>query len=262
LTARQIKWLYQTPRYHTFLKERQTLMLDPSVEPQRILAIDDNTYTLRIVQHTLEQAGFQVLTAVSGREALKIINRHGIPHLAIVDMHMPEMSGIEFCRAVREFSDMPVVMLTAVSTEDTIVKTIEQYAEDYIVKPFNPNELVARVQRVLRRMGDYNYTLDSTTRIDDRLLVNFPKREAIVDGASVSLTPTESKLLYILVRNAGRIVTTEFILNRLWPLQDAQEDRLHVHIHRLRRKIEVNPNDPSYIVAERGTGYSFCGEVN
>lgn len=237
-------------------------MLDSSAEPQRILAIDDNTYTLRIVQHTLEQAGFQVLTAVSGREALKIINRHGIPHLSIVDLHMPVMSGIEFCRAVREFSDMPIIMLTAVSTEDTIVKTIEQFAEDYIVKPFNPNELVARVQRVLRRMGDYSYTLDSTTRIDDRLLVNFPKREAIVDGESVSLTPTESKLLYILIRNAGRIVTTEFILNRLWPMQDAQEDRLHVHIHRLRRKIEVNPNEPTYIVAERGTGYSFCGEVS
>lgn len=237
-------------------------MLDAPAETQRILAVDDNTYTLRIVQHTLEQAGFQVLTAISGREALKIINRHGMPHLAIVDMNMPVMSGLEFCHTVREFSDVPIIMLTAVSTESTIVKTIEQYAEDYIVKPFNPAELVARVRRVLRRMGDYSYTLNSTTRVDDRLLVNFPKREALVDGEQISLTPTESRLLYILIRNAGRIVTTEFLLNRLWPLQDAQEDRLHVHIHRLRRKIEVNPNEPSYIIAERGTGYSFCGEVS
>ena len=232
-------------------------MLEGDLETQRILAVDDNTFTLRIVQHTLEQAGFQVTTAVSGKDALKIINRHGIPHLAIVDLHMPVMSGFEFCHAVREFSDMPIIMLTAVNSEDTIIQGIEQYAEDYIIKPFNPNELVARVKRVLRRMGDYTYTLDSTTRIDERLIVNFPNREALVEGETISLTPTETKLLYILVRNAGRIVTTEFLLNRIWPLQDAQEDRLHVHVHRLRRKIEVNPNEPGYIIAERGIGYRF-----
>ncbi len=232
-------------------------MLDGSIETQRILAVDDNAFTLRIVQHTLEQAGFQVTTAVSGKDALKVINRHGIPHLAIVDLHMPVMSGFEFCHAVREFSDMPIIMLTAVSSEETIIEGLEQYAEDYIVKPFNPNELVARVRRVLRRMGDYTYTLDASTKIDERLMVNFPNREALVEGESVSLTPTETKLLYILVRNAGRIVSTEFLLNRIWPLQDAQEDRLHVHVHRLRRKIETNPNEPSYIVAERGTGYRF-----
>lgn len=232
-------------------------MLDPAVEPQTILAVDDNDYTLRIVQHTLESAGFRVLTAISGRDALKMITRYGIPHLAIVDLHMPVMSGFEFCRAVREFSDLPVIMLTAVNSEATIIEGIEKYAEDYIVKPFNPPELIARVQRVLLRMDNYNYTLDSTTHVDHRLMVNFPKREALVDGDSISLTPTETKLLYILIRNEGRIVTTQFLLNRIWPMQDAQEDRLHVHIHRLRRKIEINPNDPTYIIAERGTGYSF-----
>jgi DNA-binding response OmpR family regulator len=232
-------------------------MLDTSFEPQRILAVDDNAFTLRIVQHTLEQAGFQVVTAVSGQDALKLINRHGIPHLALVDLHMPVMSGFEFCHAVREFSDMPIIMLTAANTEETIIRGLEQYAEDYIIKPFSPSELVARVKRVLRRIDDYSYTNESTTRIDDNLMVDFPKREALVNGQPVSLTPTEAKLLYILVRNAGRIVTTEFLLNRIWPMQDAQEDRLHVHVHRLRRKIEANPNEPAYIIAERGTGYRF-----
>ncbi len=232
-------------------------MLDSPVESQRILAVDDNTYTLRIVRHALEMAGYEVLTAVSGQDALKMINRHGMPHLAIVDLHMPIMSGFEFCHALREFSDTPIIMLTAVNTEETIIEGLEKYAEDYIVKPFNPEELAARVGRVLRRMGNYNYTLESTTRIDDRLLVNFPSREAIVEGESISLTPTESKLLYILVRNSGRIVTTEFLLNRIWPMQDAQEDRLHVHVHRLRQKIELNPSEPTYVVAERGTGYRF-----
>lgn len=190
-------------------------MLETPIETHRILVVDDNTYTLRIVRHTLEQAGYEVSTAVSGEEALKLINRHGLPHLAVVDLHMPGMSGFEFCREVHDFSDMPVIMLTAVGSEETIIEGLEEHAEDYIVKPFNPPELVARVQRVLRRIGDYSYTLDSTTRIDDRLTINFPKREALVDDEKVSLTPTEAKLLYILVRNAGRIVTTEFLLNRI-----------------------------------------------
>jgi DNA-binding response OmpR family regulator len=236
-------------------------MLDSADETQRILVVDDNTFTLRIVQHALEHAGFQALTAVSGRDALKLINRHGVPHLAIVDLHMPVMSGFEFCHAVREFTNMPIIMLTAVSTTETVVKGIEQFAEDYIIKPFNPSELVARVNRVLRRMGDFDYTLESTTRIDSRLMVNFPNREALVNGEPIALTPTETKLLYILVRNAGRIVTTEFLLKRIWPMQEAHEDRLHVHIHRLRRKIETLPDEPSYIVAERGTGYRFDAEV-
>jgi DNA-binding response OmpR family regulator len=238
-------------------------MLEATEQTQtqhRIMVVDDNTYTLRIVEHTLEQAGYEVSTAISGPEGLKLINRYGLPHLAIVDIHMPEMSGFEFCRTIHEFSDVPVIMLTAVDSEDTIVEGLEKYAEDYIVKPFNPPELVARVRRVLARMEDYTYTLDSTTRIDDRLMINFPVREAIVEGEPVSLTPTESRLLYILVRNGGRIVTTEFLLRRIWPLQDVQEDRLHVHVHRLRRKIEKDYNNPEYIIAERGVGYRFLND--
>ncbi|UCC50438.1 MAG: response regulator transcription factor [Anaerolineaceae bacterium] len=232
-------------------------MLDSSEELQRILIVEDNTYTLRIVKHTLEQAGYRVSTAVSGEEGLQLINRYGLPHLAVVDLHMPGMSGFEFCHAIHQFSDVPVIMLTAVGAEETIIEGLEKHADDYIVKPFNPPELVVRVQRVLGRMDDYNYTLASMTQIDDRLLVDFPKRQAYVDGNTVSLTPTETKLLYILVRNAGRIVTTEFLLKRIWPLENAQEDRLHVHVHRLRRKIEPDKDSPKYIVAERGTGYSF-----
>jgi len=232
-------------------------MIDSPMESQRILAVDDNAFTLRIVQHTLEQAGFQVVTATSGDDALKLIKRHGMPHLAIVDLHMPVMSGFEFCHQVHQYSDLPIIMLTAVNTEETIIEGLEQHADDYIVKPFNPTELVARVRRVLGRMGNFNYTLEATTRVDERLMINFPSREVIVNSETTSLTPTETKLLYILVRNAGRIVTTEFLLNRIWPMQDAHEDRLHVHVHRLRRKVEVNHNEPTYIIAERGTGYRF-----
>jgi DNA-binding response OmpR family regulator len=231
-----------------------------SNQQQTILAVDDNTYTLRIVQHALEQADFQVVTAVSGREALQIISRRGLPHLAIVDYHMPGgMSGFELCHEVHQFSDLPIVMLTAVSDEETVIEGLEKHAEDYIVKPFSPEVLVARVKRVLRRMGDFAYTLESRTVVDDRLEIDFPNRQALIDGEEVRLTPTETKLLYILMRNAGRTVTTDFIIRRLWPLEPAYEDRLHVHMHRLRSKIEdkKNKSRPRYINSERGTGYIF-----
>lgn len=227
---------------------------------QRILAVDDDPFNLRIVRHALEQADFMVMTATSGEDALTVIKRQGLPHLAVVDIHMPPgMSGFEFCRTIHQFSDLPVIMLTAVGEESTVVEGLEKHAEDYIIKPFVPGELVARVNRVLRRIGDFAYTLEPTTRVDERLSVDFPSRQAIVNGEEISLTPTETKLLYILMRNAGRTVTTDFILRRLWPLEPAYEDRLHVHMHRLRRKIEdkEDTSRPRYIVSERGLGYTF-----
>jgi DNA-binding response OmpR family regulator len=169
------------------------------------------------------------------------------------------MSGFELCHEVHQFSDLPVVMLTAVSDEDTDIEGLEKHAEDYVVKPFSPDVLVARVKRVLRRMGDFAYTLESRTVVDDRLEIDFPNRQALIEGEEVRLTPTETKLLYILMRNAGRTVTTDFIIRRLWPLEPAYEDRLHVHMHRLRSKIEdkKNKSRPRYISSERGTGYIF-----
>jgi DNA-binding response OmpR family regulator len=225
-----------------------------------ILVVDDNMYTLRIVQYALENAGYQCHTTTSGEEALKAINEHGLPHLAIVDLHMPPgMSGFEFARTVHQFSDLPIIMLTAVNEEKTIIEGLEQHAEDYIIKPFNPGELVARVQRILKRLGDFVYPLETYTRVDERLSIDFPNREAIIFGEPTSLTPTETKLLYVLMRQAGEIVKTEYILRRLWPLEPAFEDRLHVHMHRLRRKIENNEDKtyPRYITSERGSGYTF-----
>ena len=197
---------------------------------------------------------------VSGEDGLKRIAKHGLPHLAIVDLHMPPgMSGFEFCRSVHQYSDLPVIMLTAVDDEDTVLEGLQKHAEDYIVKPFSSGELVARVRRLMQRMGEFAYPLGPVTPVDDRLQIDFPARCAIVDGEEVSLTPTETKLLYLLMRNAGQTVTSEFILRRLWPGETAFEDRLHVHLHRLRRKIE-DKNDPEgrpYITSERGAGYIF-----
>ena len=225
-----------------------------------ILTVDDDPFNLRIVSFALQQSGFQVMTAHSGEEALTVISREGLPHLAIVDIHMPPgMSGFEFCRTVHQYSDLPIIMLTAVTDESTVVQGLEEYAEDYIVKPFNPGELVARINRILNRMGEFAYELESLTRVDDRLAIDFPGRQAIVLRKPISLTPTETKLLYILMRSAGTIVNTDFILRRLWPLEPAYEDRLHVHMHRLRRKIEDKDDKDQvpYITSERGMGYIF-----
>jgi DNA-binding response OmpR family regulator len=225
--------------------------------PRKVLVVDDNEQTLQVVRLTLERGGFEVLTSSGGQEALTMIKRSGLPHLALVDLNMPLMSGFEFCEALHEFCDVPVIMLTAVDEEQTIVKGIDLYAEDYIVKPFRPSELIARINRVLRRIGDFAYVLDPIVKIDEKLSVDFSNRTAFVSQDEVSLTPTETKILYILMRNAGQTVTTDFLLRRVWPLESAYEDRLHVHVHRLRRKVEVNPSTPQYIISKRGAGYVF-----
>lgn len=223
----------------------------------RIFIVDDDPAILRLVKIKLESAGYDVLTAVSGRDALDAIRRSGMPHLAIVDINMPVMNGFEFCEAVQQFSDLPVILLSAQDEEETIIRGISHYAEDYVTKPFSPGELVARVARVLRRIGDFAYTLDVVTKVDDRLAVDFPHQRAVVEGRSIQLTPTETKLLYLLMRNAGRVVTADFLLRRLWPMDEVFEDTLRVHIHRLRQKIEPAPSQPRYVNTERGVGYSF-----
>ncbi|MCA9991973.1 MAG: response regulator transcription factor [Ardenticatenaceae bacterium] len=233
-------------------------MFNEPEQLQRILSVDDDPQALRLITYTLEREHFEVVTATSGENALNHIQRHGLPHLAIVDYNMPPgMSGPEFCRIVRSYCDLPIIVLSAVEDVDKIVASLEEYADDYIIKPFNPAELAARVQRVLRRVGSFAYTLNAQTVVDQRLIVDFAGHQVIVDGEAANLTPIESKLLYILMRNAGRTVTTNFLLRRIWPVENAQEDRLHVHIHRLRRKVEANPTQPYYILSQRGQGYSF-----
>lgn len=227
---------------------------------QRILVVDDDAAIRRLVKDKLEGAGYEVFTAASGQDALDLIGRRGMPHLAIVDLNMPGMNGFEFCEAVQQFSDLPIIMLSAEDAEETIIQGINRYAEDYVTKPFSPRELTARVERVLRRIGDFGYTLDLQTQVDQRLAIDFPHQRAIVEGQAIALTPTETRLLYLLMRNAGRVVTTDFLLRRLWPQEEVFEDTLRVHVHRLRQKIEPVPNRPIYVLTERGLGYSFVAQ--
>jgi DNA-binding response OmpR family regulator len=228
---------------------------------QRILAVDDDPFILRLVATKLENSGYHVLKATSAGEALQIVEQSGLPHLGLFDIDMPEMNGFELCQRLQSFSDLPVILLTALDQEETIIEGIERYAEDYIVKPFRAGELVARVRRVLRRMGDFQYTLSPVIQVDDILSVDFVRQQIWINGNSAALTPTETKILYILMRNAGRTVTTDFFLRRIWPREEIYEDTLRVHIHRLRQKLEPTSSQRRYISTQRGLGYAFLVKI-
>ena len=224
---------------------------------RRLLAVEDDPDLLRLIRAELERAGFEVWPALSAEEALTLLEKRGLPHLALVDILLPGMDGLTLARRLQEWSDLPIVMLTSVDEEETVVEAIESFAEDYIRKPFNPREMVARIERVFRRIGDFGYTLQPVIRVDDRLSMDFAHQRALVEGKPVPLTATESKLLYVLMRQAGRVVATDFLLRRLWPSDEVFEDTLRVHVHRLRAKIEPEPSRPRYIITERGEGYRF-----
>jgi len=232
------------------------------VNRYRILIVDDDAMAREILKRILEHAGYEVMTAGSGPEALRKLHE-GIPHLVVVDLMMPEMDGFELCRRIKSHLDVPIVILSAVAAIESKVEGLQMYADDYIVKPFEKEELVARVQRVLRRYGESAGVEQPEVVIDQELQINFVQHWARVKGQQVTLTPTESKLLFLLVRNAGRVVTNETLLAKAWAGdEEAYEEGLRVHISRLRSKIESNPSKPTYIQTKRGVGYRFSAKVN
>jgi DNA-binding response OmpR family regulator len=224
---------------------------------QRILVVDDDLSVLELLRRALERDGYQVLTAASGQEALCLIEQHGLPHLAVVDVMMSGMSGLELCERVQAFCDLPVILLTAIGDRQSVVRGLQLYAEDYVTKPFSPRELAARIDRVLRRIDDFSYAQQPTIEIDAFLQIDIAHQCAICDGVEQPLTPTETKLLHILIRNAGQTLRSAFLVDRLWPLQDGKEDALRVYIHRLRSKIEPDPGHPQYVLTDIGVGYRF-----
>lgn len=227
----------------------------------RILVVDDDLDLLATVQTLLANAGFEVVAASSGPAALLALEQHGIPHLAVIDMLMHGMDGRTLAETIRSFVDVPIIFLTAVGDESTVVESLSRLADDYITKPFRARELVARIRRVLERVGDFAYTLQPFTYVDDRLTVDFSRQRVTVDNQPVVLTRMETKLLYILMSKAGATVTNDFLVRRLWPQEEIFEDALRVHISNLRRKIEPDPSRPRYIVTERYKGYSFVAPL-
>lgn len=237
-------------------------MPDPLTQQQRILILEDSSTTRSILRRALEQVGYLVWHAATAEAALELVEHHGLPHLALVDINLgPNMNGFEFSEAVHRYSDLPIIFISATSDEETVVTGLDLHAEDFIVKPqdgpIRTAELCSRIRRVLRRIGDYSYGLERITYIDERLQINFVAQIAHVEGEEVNLTPTEAKILHLLLRHAGRTLTNEYLLRRLYPLEEAYEERLHSHVYRLRRKIEIDNRNPRYVVGDWGKGYFF-----
>jgi len=224
---------------------------------QRILIVDDEPRMIHFIRLNMEHDGFQVSEAGSGVTALEQL-RDQLPDLILLDVMMPELNGFETLKLIREISTVPVIMLTAKGEEEDRVRGLELGADDYITKPFSPRELVSRVRAVLRRTQMPSTPLHELIEVDRRLKIDFDRREIWVEEKLVKLRPTEYRLLYHLVQNAGWVVPHEQLLAKVWGYEYRDETHyLRLYVNYLRQKLELNPSSPEYIQTERGVGYRF-----
>jgi DNA-binding response OmpR family regulator len=219
----------------------------------RILIVDDDPNLLVILAEQLRADGYEVQTARDGDEALRRL-ANAWPDLLIIDMLMPRMDGLTLAREVKARADLPIIVLSAIDTADSKADLLDEVAEDYVTKPYHYPELRARVQRVIRRIGDR--VPRQRVVLGPKLALELHRRVAEVDGVAVTLTPTESRLLYALAANLGQTVTTETLLVRGWAdTEDADPSYVWVTMRRLRQKVEVDPNKPVHLLTVRGIGY-------
>jgi two-component system KDP operon response regulator KdpE len=225
----------------------------------KVLVVDDAAEVIEAVtiSFTLQWRETEVIGADNGEAALDLIEQEH-PDVVLLDIAMPGMNGFEVLREIRAFSDVPVIMLTAKDDVLDKVKGLELGADDYITKPFDHLELLARVKALLRRLDMPQPTSRAPSFLSGDLTVDFAAQEVRVRGETVPLTATEYKLLYHLVRNAGRVLRHETLLAKVWGREYVDEvDYLRVYIRRLRRKLEPDPERPRHILTERGLGYRF-----
>jgi len=226
-------------------------------ERRRILVVDDEERMVRFIRMNLEHDGFEVSEAFNGKQAIQKI-REVTPDLILLDVMMPDIDGFEVLETVREVSQVPVIMLTAKGEEDDRVRGLELGADDYVTKPFSPRELVSRVKAVLRRTEGATGSMHGLIEVDERLKIDFDRREIWLEGKLVKLRPTEYRMLYHLVQNAGWVVTHDQLLTKVWGYEYRDEPHyVRLYINYLRQKLEANPSEPKYILTERGVGYRF-----
>ncbi len=224
----------------------------------KVLIVEDDDKIRKLVTDHLSRSGFEVIGMEDGPSALEYIRNEGLPHIALVDLMLPNnMHGFEFASRLKSMADVPIIFVTAVRDTDTVVQGLKKYAEDFVVKPFDARELEARIRVVLARMPSLDYANEPIVEIDAHLQIDFAHNRVILDGKSITMTPTESILLHVLLRNAGRVVENRMLIARVWPEENVFEDTLRVHMHRLRRKLEADSHHPHYIRTERGVGYMF-----
>jgi two-component system KDP operon response regulator KdpE len=224
----------------------------------RILVVDDEPRYVWAIRVNLEARGYQVLASSDGEEAVELVAGED-PDLVILDVRMPGLDGFEACRRIRQFSTVPILMLTAAAEDADKVEGLDAGADDYVTKPFNAEELLARVRAALRRVEFSAGKGENPIYEAGALRVDLAQQRVYVDGKEVELTPTEYRLLRELVRNAGRVLVPDLLLEQVWGPGCAGEHRLlRQAVHRLRRKIESDPQNPQYILTRRGIGYIFA----
>ena len=224
-----------------------------------VLLVDDDPQLIRLVRANLESSDYRVLSASDGPTALAVLDRE-MPDLVVLDIMLPGTDGYELCARVREFSAVPIIFLTAKVEDVDKVKGLKMGADDYITKPFNVQELLARIEAVLRRAGSVGEVKTPPTFTRDDITVNFAQRRVTVKGKEVPLTLTEYKLLAELVSNAGRVMLHRELLTRVWGIEYQDEvEYLRAYVRHLRQKIEPDPHQPQYILSKSGIGYLFAG---
>ena len=232
-------------------------MAEESPKRRKVLVVDDEERMVRFIRLNLEHDGFVVVEASNGKQALQRL-RDVTPDLILLDVMMPDLDGFEVLEMIREISSVPVIMLTAKGEEDDRVRGLEKGADDYITKPFSPRELVSRIKAVLRRTEGASGGMHGLIEIDDRLKIDFDRREIWLEGKIVKLRPTEYRLLYHLVQNAGWVISHDQLLAKVWGYEYRDEPHyVRLYINYLRQKLEKDPADPKYILTERGVGYRF-----
>ncbi len=226
-------------------------------DQKTILVVDDEPRVSQFISMNLGLEGFRVVTAADGYEALTRIVKDQ-PDLVLLDITLPDMDGFQTLKKIRESNTIPVIFLTVRGEEFDRVHGLDLGADDYMTKPFSPRELISRIRAVLRRTEARAVSQTSEIVIDEDLSINFDQRKAIVRGKEVRLRPTEHRLLYQLVNNAGRLMTHETLLANVWGPEYRDEDNyVRLYITYLRQKIEKDPKNPKYILGERGFGYRF-----
>ena len=228
------------------------------VKKTTIVAADDDPQLLRLVTRNLEFEGYEVLPVSDGQQALEQVEAHS-PDLVLLDVMMPRMDGFTVCQRVREFSAVPIIIVTARGQDQDKVRGLDLGADDYLTKPFSVDELLARVRAVLRRAqftaNEQSHVLQTNITIGD-LVVDYGQHLVIMAGQEVLLTPIEYRILAYLAQNAGRVVTQDLLLERVWGSEYLGESHmLQVNINRLRHKIEADPTHPRYLLTKVGVGY-------
>jgi two-component system, OmpR family, KDP operon response regulator KdpE len=222
-----------------------------------VLVVDDEPRMVRFIRMNLEVEGARVSEANNGLEAITKV-RDELPDLVILDVRMPQMDGFEALSQIRQTSDVPIIMLTVRADEEERIKGLDLGADDYVGKPFSPRELVSRINAVLRRISISAHDEELPLKIDDYLSIDFRRHEVIAGGKRIKLRPTEWRLLYHLVNNAGWVMTHEMLLSKVWGQEYRDADEyVRLYITYLRQKIEPEPSNPRYILTERGVGYQF-----